>query len=154
MDDQAHARVTDPQTSHDAARAVTPDLRALQSRVADYARRRGPDGFTDAEMSDAMEDSGSTLRSRRAELTERNIILNSGRKRRAGPSQRFRVIWVHRDHLPDAPPVREAVAGEADEARQLATSMFRTAHGLRVTGQPSVAEMMDRGARMIQRLSR
>jgi hypothetical protein len=107
MDDHAHARRTDPDTSHDAAAAVSPDLRALQMRVEAFALRAGPHGFTDAEMEANLGDSGSTLRTRRSELSARNIVLDSGQRRTFGDSARRRIVWVHRSFVPDAPPICE-----------------------------------------------
>lgn len=100
----AHARRTDPGTSHEAARAVTPGITELQAVVERYALERGPEGFTDAAMSDALDDASSTFRTRRSELTVRGIILDSGRRAKHGDSDRNRIVWVHRSFVPGATP--------------------------------------------------
>ena len=108
MDQQAHARRTDPDTSHEAAEAVTPGLRELQQRVEAYARSAGLQGFTDAEMEAALDDAGSTLRTRRSELAARNIVLDSGLRRTFGDSPRRRIVWLHRSFVDNPPPVCDA----------------------------------------------
>lgn len=124
----AHARRTDPGTSHEAAAAVTPNLNALQMRVEQYARQRRYVGFTDAEMAHHLDDSGSTLRTRRAELVERNIILDSGRTRTFGDSPRKRIVWVHRDHAENPPAIREPIERKMDQrgrvAHAIATALW------------------------------
>lgn len=153
----AHARRFDPSTSHQAAEAITPDLRQLQARVADYARRKGPDGFMDAQMSDDLEDSSSTLRTRRSELTARNIVLDSGRRRRWGESPRQRIVWVHRDFVPDAPPIREPVAPASDadraEGRAMAQELEGSARQMRNEGRTMFADRLVAIAGTLRRLA-
>lgn len=154
MIEQAHARRDDPDTSHDAAKAVTPDLRQLQARVADYARRAGPAGFTDAQMTEALEDGGSTFRTRRSELTARNIILDSGQRRRWGDSARKRIVWVHREFVADAPPIVEPASSQAAdraEARALGRSLVGIATSLRLQGRALAADQVEKGGKMLQR---
>lgn len=162
MNDRAHARHSDPVTSHLAADAVTPGLPELQRRVEAFALRIGDGGFTDAEMSAALEDETSTLRTRRAELTARNIILDTGKTRTWGDSPRLRVVWVHRSFIhgppavlappaPDLGPEREQLQGDAlaHAARQ------RTlAAGLRKQGLGAAADVVEQGAELLARLAR
>jgi hypothetical protein len=154
---QAHARRDDPETSHEAAAAVTPDLRQLQARVADYARRAGPDGFTDAQMEDDLDDPGSTLRTRRSELTARNIVLDSGRTRRHGDSARQRIIWLHRDFVPGAPPVCEppAPATPADraEGKAMSARLGVLAASLRREGRSALADELERAGAIMGKLA-
>lgn len=91
---QAHARHTDPSTSHRAAEAVSIDLPRLQRRVLDWARLRGGDGFTDIELEAAFMDHGSTFRTRRRELVDRLLIKDSGRRVRLEGEARQRIVWV------------------------------------------------------------
>ncbi len=91
---EAHARRTDPQTSHEAAKAVTPKLTHCELRVLDFARKRGRNGFTDIELEDAMGDHGATFRTRRQELTTRGLIRDTGRTSRDAGDPRRRIVWV------------------------------------------------------------
>lgn len=157
-DDRAHARRGDPQTSHEAADSVTPDLRQLQARVANFARSAGPWGFTDLELSDGLKDAGSTMRTRRAELSARNIIIDSGRKRRSGDSSRRRIVWVHRDHVENPPPVIDAPSSpgapslDRAEAERTAANLLTFGPWLRSQGRAAMADEMDKAARLIRRL--
>ena len=157
MTDQAHARSTDPETSHEAAAAVTPDLRELQARVEAYARRMGGQGFVDAQMEEDLDDDGSTMRSRRAELTERNIILSSGSKRRWGESVRRRVVWIHRDFVDNPPPVIDAPKPirkeDRDRAVELSGTLGRSGPILRGYGLAALAGEIEDAAKLLRRLA-
>lgn len=104
--DIAHARASDPDTSHAAADAITPHLSELQRWIESYAFGKGTAGFCDAEMAYELDDPTSTLRSRRAELTEKLLIVDSGRRKRYGESERQRIVWVHRTFADSQPPDR------------------------------------------------
>lgn len=104
-DDRAHARWSDPDTSHEAADAATVAINTKREMVTRYARDADAAGFMDAQMSHDLGDDGSTLRTRRSELTEQNIILDSGRRGRWGDNARERIIWVHRNFVDDPPPI-------------------------------------------------
>lgn len=105
---EAHARRDDPETSHEAAAAVTPGLRELQQRVENFARSCGLEGFTDAEMQHWLDDPSSTLRTRRSELTARHIVIDSGKRRTFGDSPRRRIVWLHRAFVDNPPPIIDA----------------------------------------------
>lgn len=118
----AHARASDPSTSHAAAEAITGHLTDLQRKVSAYAKRCGPLGFTDAKMTDELDLKGSTLRTRRAELAEIGVIVDSGRRVTYGQSPRLRIVWVHRDFHsspPDlkSPMQKKAIATEPKKPR-------------------------------------
>lgn len=155
--DRAHARRYDPGTSHQAADAVTPDLKALQARVADFAKRTGQSGFTDAQMEDELGDAGSTLRSRRAELTARNIILDSGVTRTYGYSTRRRIVWVHRDFFPNAPdvcePAKPATDEERAEAREMAGKLSRFSESLKREGRTALSNELALAAALMRKLA-
>lgn len=154
---QAHARRTDPGTSHEAADAVTPDLRQLQARVADYAKRKGYSGFTDAEMSQDLDDSGSTYRTRRSELTARNIILDSGERRTWGDSPRLRIVWMHRDYVRNAPAICEPPKPPSDEdraeGRDMAIKLTGYAASMKKEGRQMFADELNDAAAIMKRLS-
>lgn len=89
----AHARATDPDTSREAAEAITPRMRELQARVLTYAATEGVAGFTDRDLEAAMGDSGSTWRTRRAELTAKGFIMDSGCRQTYPPKGRRHIVW-------------------------------------------------------------
>lgn len=123
MTERAYARRHDPDTSHEAAAAVTPNLGELQQRVESYAFSKGPEGFTDAEMAHDLQDPGSTYRTRRHELAARNVVLDSGQRRTFGPSARKRIVWVHRRFADNPPPVCEPPRVMTPADRQRGTAI-------------------------------
>lgn len=90
----AHARRFDPSTSHRAAKAVTPEITRIQQQVMWFARKRGVLGFTDTDLEEAMQDHGSTFRTRRRELTDKGLIRDSGQRHRAVGDARERIVWI------------------------------------------------------------
>lgn len=134
MPDSAHARSTDPHTSHEAAAAVTAHLTSGRAIVEAYARRKGADGFTDIEMHDELGDSGSSLRSRRNELTAMNRILDSGRTARYG-NQMERVVWVHRDFVTNPPPALDKPPSRAEADKTLESDAEALRVRLRSAGE-------------------
>lgn len=92
---EAHARGTDPDTSHEAARSLSPRLRQLQALVLDFAADQ-PDGFTDIDLNQHFDTHSSTYRTRRSELVEQGYIRDSGERRAYGANGtgRRHVIWV------------------------------------------------------------
>lgn len=156
LGDHAHARRSDPVTSHQAADAASAEIETARAKVEAYARQRGAKGFTDAQMSHEMGDDGSTLRSRRAELADAGLILDSGRTDRFQDSERERIVWVHRDFVPNAPPLadagrassraRSALKAEgkamATELDQFALSMRREGRGMFGNRLAEIAEVL------------
>lgn len=90
-----HARSTDPQTSHDAARSVS-NLKIVQDKICELLTTPKTDSalIHDYErLEDAPRASQSGLRTRRAEL------VDAGRVRATGdyetlPSGRRATLWV------------------------------------------------------------
>jgi len=81
---KAHARRTDPQTSHEAARSVE-RIRERQQAVLDLLRRRGPMcdeeiARTYAGVAGLPAQSPSGLRTRRAELVDMGLVEDSGER--------------------------------------------------------------------------
>jgi len=74
------ARTTDPETSHDAARKITPELNALQELVLKALRLYGP--CTDRSLITALKGqygrTESTWRTRRAELVRKGKVKKQG----------------------------------------------------------------------------
>ena len=79
-------------TSIDAAEIITPHLTDIQNAVISYATLMTT-GFTDDQMNRHFQHYGSTYRTRRAELTAKNIIVDSGKVSRL-PSGRNATVWV------------------------------------------------------------
>lgn len=94
MEPQAHARISDPDTSHAAAKAVTPDITRKQKAVMAFARSRHPSGFTDVELEEHFHDAGSTYRTRRRELVDLGELRDSGERIRHAGDTRRRIVWV------------------------------------------------------------
>lgn len=93
----AYARITDPQTSHDAADSVE-NISATQSAILlilEFAK-------TDQDLVDVYYSmcsaglcpnaSPSGIRSRRAELVKRGLVVDSGRREKL-TSGRHAILW-------------------------------------------------------------
>jgi hypothetical protein len=153
----AHARRTDPKTSHDAAAAVTPDLPDLQALVERFALGR-PEGFLDIELVRWREDLGpSTLRTRRAELGARNIILDSGRRRTPHGAKSPHTIWIHRSFVPDAPEIRDPPERASDKDRRagldMALELESGAKQMRSEGRALWSDQLYEAARLMRLLA-
>ena len=92
----AHARGTDPETSHDAAAGITTNrLRESQKEVWALFRKYGP--MDDRELvrladKDGIRQSPSGLRTRRRELQTMGKVRDSGRSARY-EGNRKHIIW-------------------------------------------------------------
>jgi hypothetical protein len=87
----------DPDTSREAAESIVDELTLLQEDVLAYAKDRGPQGFTDHELSKDFHCFGSTYRSRRSELTRLGKIVPTTSRRKM-PSGRRAIVWVHKEY--------------------------------------------------------
>jgi len=156
-DQLAHARRTDPLTSHQAAEAVTlglPELQALVEQVAICF----PDGFTDVDLITARPDLGpSTLRTRRAELVARNIVLDSMRRVRPDGHTQLHTVWIHRSFVTNPPeicePVRPATPADKAEALAMAAKLENEARSCRAQGLAMFADFLTECAQMMRRLA-
>lgn len=151
----AVARATDPQTSHDAAKAVTPATPSIRQQVDAFARVL-PDGFIDEELSDHFGDSEhSSYRTRRAELTAANIILDSGRTRANGGGLQC-VVWVHREYVPNAPAIvqpQTRYKAERSEADRLLRELDAGAPIARGYGLIGIEQVMRDAAQLLRALT-
>lgn len=91
----AHARTTDPATSHRAAASLT-NLRPAQEEVLALFRKYGP--MIDEEMlsragDEQVKQTPSGLRTRRSELVEAGLMVDSG-EQRPTPSGHNAIVWV------------------------------------------------------------
>lgn len=91
---RAHARTTDPETSHEAAASVK-DLRASQKMIYEILERYGP--MTDIElvhyrwaMPGTISESG--VRTRRSELVAMGLVEESGKYGKTTHGRRA-IIW-------------------------------------------------------------
>jgi hypothetical protein len=93
---EAHARHSDPETSHEAAECVSPHVQRMQRAVLEFAGFAvSADGFTDVSMNRYFQTTGSSYRSRRAELVEKGLIRDSGERHTYGENGKGRrhIIW-------------------------------------------------------------
>lgn len=105
---RARARTSDPDTSHRAAKCVTPALRQIQRAVLGFAAERGEQGFSDLDLAKHFDCDGSTYRTRRAELKKLGLIEDS-KKRISVRVRSSHAVWkitaagikVHRDAAND-----------------------------------------------------
>lgn len=88
--DVAHARRTDPETSHEAAASID-RIRESQEAVLEALRRHGP--MIDEELVERVSgQSPSGIRSRRAELVVKGMVRFSGSYSVTASNRRTR-IW-------------------------------------------------------------
>jgi len=88
-------RRQDQDTSIEAAIRIAGQLNTLQNKVYDYATRM-KEGFTDHDLNEYFGSTYSTWRSRRAELTAKGIIVNSGRKYKINNTNR--IVWILKEY--------------------------------------------------------
>lgn len=94
--DYVPARRTDPHTSRDAALAMQARVSRIRQDVLLYALDQ-PQGFTDWQMCQHFGNHSATYRTRRSELTQAGEIVPT-LERRATPSGRAAVVWVHKSY--------------------------------------------------------
>lgn len=163
IEERAHARRSDPGTSHEAAAAVTRwGLLPLQRIVEAYASRFG-DGFYDVDLCEAHPDIGeSTLRTRRAELVARNILLPHGKGKPAGSTTNH-TKWIHRNFatglVPDVvePPAPAAPEVEPDlrsDALTMAAKLDAYSTTQRNEGRVYLSNELAEAARIMRGLCR
>lgn len=98
-------RNPDHTTSIKAARGVR--RITLREQVIHYATSYGSLGFTDDDLKvNWPSKPESSLRKRRTELAQENVILDTGATRKNSHGQDEKV-WVHRDFHPSPPPIIE-----------------------------------------------
>jgi hypothetical protein len=90
------ARTNDPETSKEAAEKIVPKIGKLQIAVLKFAEGRQIAGFIDLELNIFFGSTGSTYRTRRAELTDLGLIVATGMFRVVNGKRH--TIWVHKDY--------------------------------------------------------
>jgi hypothetical protein len=86
--DDLPSRRSDPETSRN--RLSADRITRIQQDILNYVSRY-PGGVTDLDIQTFFNDQGSTYRTRRAELTERGLLKDSGERMRQ--QGRRRVLW-------------------------------------------------------------
>jgi hypothetical protein len=90
--DSAHARNTDPLTSHAAAASLVDELPALEARVLQQLRWCGERGATSAELAELLDLPLVTVSPRLRPLADKGRIVATDERRR-GESGRARIVW-------------------------------------------------------------
>ncbi len=99
------ARHTDPETSHDAAKSVK-DLTATQAAIVRILREHGPMVDQDLSLHYRVMAHGkrapwaaeSGIRSRRAELVELGLVVDTGARQKLA-SGRQSIVWGLREEI-------------------------------------------------------
>lgn len=156
MTHRAPTRRSDPHTSRQAAQAVTPAIPTIREMVERFAVNVGPSGFTDTAMCRTLKGKGSSLRTRRKELTDDGTILNSGRVEKDG-DERDRIVWVHRRYVDDppprpAPPPPPVERPSPDEIAHWASQLRQTAKTVRNMGMVGAETICNSAADVLDRL--
>lgn len=84
-------------TSRAAYAALQPHLGPQQQVVLDYARERGAEGFTDNELAGRMSETHGmdyNSRSRRFELVDKGLIVDTGRRELRPGSKQRSIVWA------------------------------------------------------------
>lgn len=91
--DQARARKTDPVTSHEAAKLITPSLNKIEQVIYDALRSFLPGGATSDEIVEASGIQYRTVTPRLKPMCKKGFVVDSGETKR-GDSGRQQIIWV------------------------------------------------------------
>lgn len=143
------ARRTDPDTSWDAAKAVTPAADSIREAVELFALQAGPTGFIDEELSAAFDATdSSSYRTRRAELTQCGEIVFAGRYRMNSNEQRC-MVWVHRTHSWADPPA-EKPRTLTDRLGTHANRLDEQAKQMKAEGRTAFADELRETAQLIR----
>lgn len=153
----AHARRDDPKTSHEAAAVVTPHMTEIHRLVQSFALER-PDGFLDVALVEQFPHLGpSTLRTRRSELTARNVILDSMRRETPAGHSTPHTIWIHRSFVDAPPPLVDPPApitgDDRSAARRIAGELVEAARVAQTYGLVGCSKVATEAAAMLRRLS-
>jgi hypothetical protein len=151
---EAPTRHGDPRTSFAAADAITPHVPTIREEVLAWAETK-PEGFIDEELSDHFGAEGSSYRTRRAELTDEQWIIDTG-KERENSHGRLCVIWKHRSHIVCPPPLKPRVQQSSTtlhkEALAMADRLGGFATQMRSEGRVPFANQLQEAQRIIREL--
>jgi len=90
---RAHARKTDPVTSHEAAKAITPSLNKIEQGIYDALCSFLPKGATSDEIVEASGIQYRTVTPRLKPMCKKGFVVDSGEHKR-GESGRRQIIWM------------------------------------------------------------
>lgn len=103
----ARSRRGDPDTSAKAAKKIEPFAPTIRQQVERFAIEAGHAGFIDEDLSIQFgAENVSSYRTRRAELTDGNVILDTG-KRRHNEAGNECIVWIHRNFVAQPPMPRD-----------------------------------------------
>ena len=91
--DKAHARKTDPVTSHEAAKSITPSLNKIEQGIYDALCSFLPKGATSDEIVEASGIQYRTVTPRLKPMCRKGFVVDSGEHKR-GESGRRQIIWM------------------------------------------------------------
>ncbi len=104
-----HSGAGAPETSRAAANAFKAKHGSWRERVYHTALGNGPTGFVDEDLVHLAGGDRQlferSIRPRRTELANERWILDSGKRKKVGGHDC--VVWVHRQFVPNAAPLRE-----------------------------------------------
>lgn len=96
-------RRDDHHTSVKAAASILPKRFTIRQQVEQFALDCGAAGFVDEQLEEEFPHwAPSSWRTRRSELAQENIILDSGRTKRNAAGREM-IVWLHRDHHSNPP---------------------------------------------------
>lgn len=117
------SRRSDPDTSREAAKKIEPFVPTIREQVERFARDAKHSGFIDEDLSIQFgAENVSSYRTRRAELTDQNIILDTG-KRRHNEAGNDCIVWIHREFVAQPPMPKDRSSRPSPDAIAAA---FRT----------------------------
>ena len=93
MFDQAHARKTDPVTSHEAAEAITPSLNKIEQGIYDALCSFLPGGATADEIVEVSGIQYRTVTPRLKPMCRKGVVVDSVEYKR-GDSGRRQILWM------------------------------------------------------------
>ena len=91
--EQAHARKTDPVTSHEAAKSITPSLNKIEQGIYDTLCSFLPKGATSDEIVEASGIQYRTVTRRLKPMCKKGFVVDSGEHKR-GDSGRRQIVWM------------------------------------------------------------
>lgn len=85
-------------TSIEAADAIAPNVPSLQRLALAAIRKAGAVGLTTDELAHRLQLEHGSIQPRTSELRARNLITDSGQRRRNARAKRV-IVWVAPEHL-------------------------------------------------------
>lgn len=92
---EAHARTTDPQTSHDAAQSIEGDPATRIEKIILNALENSIDGLTTHEIVDATGIAYATVTPRLKPMRKKGLAVDSG-VTRPSPTGRQCIVWKNK----------------------------------------------------------